>query len=148
MYTLQENYKSAIEVYLEALEFSPENPEVAFFFIVWGKSRMRCGPWPDEVWAMAGEGVGHGRRRCGPWAEVWAMAGGVGHGHEHSVRMCAMQNVGGSVEERLRCAVRRSTDCYLWRRQITGFDYLFPFVCLFVCFGILAEWWIPTTSWP
>ena len=28
VYTLQENYKAAIEVYLEALEFSPENPEV------------------------------------------------------------------------------------------------------------------------
>lgn len=28
VFTLQENYKQAIEVYLEALEFSPENPEV------------------------------------------------------------------------------------------------------------------------
>eukprot|EP00736_Rhodelphis_marinus_P012995 Rmarinus@m.5854 len=28
VYTLQENYKQAIEVYLEALEFSPENPEI------------------------------------------------------------------------------------------------------------------------
>jgi len=28
VYTLQENYKAAIEVYLEALEFSPENPEI------------------------------------------------------------------------------------------------------------------------
>lgn len=28
VYTLQENYKLAIEVYLEALEFSPENPEI------------------------------------------------------------------------------------------------------------------------
>jgi hypothetical protein len=25
-YSLQENYKAAIDVYLEALEFSPENP--------------------------------------------------------------------------------------------------------------------------
>mmetsp|Transcript_31597 Transcript_31597/g.102986 ORF Transcript_31597/g.102986 Transcript_31597/m.102986 type:complete len:413 (+) Transcript_31597:163-1401(+) len=28
LYTLQENYKAAIEVYLEALEFSPENPDI------------------------------------------------------------------------------------------------------------------------
>eukprot|EP00741_Cyanophora_paradoxa_P015999 tig00000042_g15445.t1 len=28
VYTLQENYKAAIDVYLEALEFSPENPEI------------------------------------------------------------------------------------------------------------------------
>mmetsp|Transcript_19692 Transcript_19692/g.37527 ORF Transcript_19692/g.37527 Transcript_19692/m.37527 type:complete len:416 (+) Transcript_19692:40-1287(+) len=28
VYTLQENYKMAIELYLEALEFSPENPEI------------------------------------------------------------------------------------------------------------------------
>jgi len=28
VYTLQEEYKTAIEVYLEALEFSPENPEL------------------------------------------------------------------------------------------------------------------------
>jgi len=28
VYTLQENYEAAIEVYLEALEFSPENPEI------------------------------------------------------------------------------------------------------------------------
>lgn len=28
VYTLQENYEAAIEVYLEALEFSPENPEL------------------------------------------------------------------------------------------------------------------------
>ena len=26
VYTLQENYKAAIDVYMEALEFSPENP--------------------------------------------------------------------------------------------------------------------------
>ena len=25
-YSLQENYKAAVDVYLEALEFSPENP--------------------------------------------------------------------------------------------------------------------------
>ena len=28
VYTLQENYEAAIEIYLEALEFSPENPEI------------------------------------------------------------------------------------------------------------------------
>lgn len=28
VYTMQENYKAAIDVYLEALEFSPENPEI------------------------------------------------------------------------------------------------------------------------
>mmetsp|Transcript_10287 Transcript_10287/g.19430 ORF Transcript_10287/g.19430 Transcript_10287/m.19430 type:complete len:437 (+) Transcript_10287:32-1342(+) len=28
VHTLQENYKAAIEIYLEALEFSPENPEI------------------------------------------------------------------------------------------------------------------------
>lgn len=28
VYTLQENYEAAIEVYLEALEFSPENPDI------------------------------------------------------------------------------------------------------------------------
>lgn len=28
VYTLQENYKAAVEVYLDALDFSPENPEI------------------------------------------------------------------------------------------------------------------------
>ena len=28
VYTLQEHYRAAIDVYIEALEFSPENPEL------------------------------------------------------------------------------------------------------------------------
>jgi len=63
---MQEKYKQAVDVYLEALEFSPENPEILTTVGAWATASIRLFlPSPRELFEGALHSMTSLRR---PWS--------------------------------------------------------------------------------